>query len=391
MEISKTALWHEHYKACQNYKFVISQGGSSSGKTYNILDMLLYRMCTEKNLVITVTAPNFPHLRRGCIRDVNNIVFNDELYKKMIGEVNQFGCKCSMTNSIMEFATFPSVEVSKGSKRDILYVDECTGLPYEIFWELAIRSKQNVIVSYNPTARFYIHDQFEGRSDARFIYSTHKANKFIPQSIHDELDSLEFKDPWRWHVYCLGECGRTDGLIYENWTQCETLPDVYQWRVFGLDFGFVNSYTTLIEVRYVNGELYVKEHIYQRNLTNQEIAKKISDLGFKGEFIICDSAELKSIEELKRAGIINAKAANKGPGSVIAGIDLLKSMKINIHIDSEHIKTDMLNYKWKEDDLGHFSNTPDKDHYDPHTLDALRYAVYYKFVKPKTNTYIGGY
>lgn len=389
--IKKPALWYEHYKACQEYKFVISQGGSSSGKTYNILDMLLYRMCTEKNLVITVTSPNFPHLRRGPIRDVTTIVYNDELYRNLIGEVNQNGCKCETTNSVMEFATFPSVEVSKGSKRDILYVDECTGVPYEVFWELAIRSKKNVIVSYNPSARFYIHDKFEGRSDAKWIFSTHKANKFIPDSIHEELDSLQFKDPWRWHVYCLGECGKTEGCVYENWIQNEEWPETYQWRVFGLDFGFVNSYTALVEIRYVNGELYLKEWLYQRNLTNQEIAKKITDLGFDGEFVICDSAELKSIEELKRAKIVNAKPAQKGPGSVIAGIDLLKSMKLNIQPESEHIKSDLLNYKWKEDNLGHFSNTPDKEKYDPHTLDAVRYAVYYKFVKPKNISNVGGW
>lgn len=367
------------------------KGGSSSGKTYNILDALLYRMCTEKNLVITVTSPNFPHLRRGPIRDVNTIVYNDELYRKMIGVVNQFGCKCAQTNSIMEFATFPSVEVSKGSKRDILYVDECTGVPWEIFFELSIRSKKNVIVSYNPSQRFYIHDKFEGRSDTKWIYSTHKANHFIPESIHEELEALKDKDPFRYRVYCLGETGVVDGLIYENWGQVEELPETYKWKVFGLDFGFANSYTTLVEARYVNGEIYTQEHIYQRNLTNQEIAEKIKKLGFKDELIVCDSAELKSIEELKRAGIINAKAANKGPGSVNAGIDLLKSMKLNVHINSDHIKTDLMNYMWKADDLGRFSNTPDKGHYDPHTLDALRYAIHYKFVKPKTNTFVGGW
>lgn len=381
--IDKPALWYENYISMNEHKMIVNQGGSSSGKSYNILDMLLYRMCTEKNLTITVTSPNYPHLRRGPIRDVRNIVFNSDLYHTMIGEVNQNGCKCAYTNSIMEFACFPSVEVAKGAKRDILYCDEVTGIPYEIFWELYIRTKRNILVSFNPTARFYIHDKFEGNPDAKWIYSTHKANHFIPQSIHDDLEKLKDTDPWRYHVYCLGECGITEGVIYKNWVQVESLPGTYSKRIFGLDFGFVNSFTTLVEIRYVDGELWVKEHIYKTGMTNQDIADEIKRLGFQNEVIIADSAELKSIEELRRAGIFQIKPAIKGPGSVSQGIDLVKSMKINVEAESVNIKRDLLNYKWKEDLLGRFTNIPDKEHYDPHCLDALRYGTQAMFVRTK--------
>lgn len=391
MEIKKPLLWYENYKIPDGIKYIINQGGSSSGKTWNIMDVLLYRMCTEKNLVITVTGPNFPALQRGAARDCSAIWNASEFYKKVITQPNQNGCKCEITGSVMEFATFYNVEVSKGSKRDILFINEATAVPYEIAWELMARTKKHVYIDFNPSNRYWAHEKFEGAKNAKWIFSTHKANHFIPESIHEELEALKDKDPERYKVYALGETGKTDGLIYQNWTQVEALPDDFKWRVFGLDFGFVNSFTSLIECRYVNGELYVKEHIYKTGMTNQDIAEQIKKLGFQNEIIICDSAELKSIEELKRNNIINAKPAIKGPGSVAQGISLLQSMKMNITQESIHTKVDLMNYRWQNDDLGHLSNTPDKSHYDPHTLDALRYAVSFKFAKPTNKSHIGGF
>lgn len=390
LEIKKSALWYETYQALNNTKYVIHQGGSSSGKTYNIVDCLMYICCTKQNVVITITGPNFPALMRGAVRDCMSIWGKDEFYKKMLSQPNQNGCRCPATNSVIEFATFYNVEVSKGSKRDYLFINECTAVPYEISWELMARTKQNVILDFNPTSRFWVHEKFEGRNDAKWIFSTHKANHFIPESIHRELEALKDTDPERYKVYCLGQCGKTDGLIYQNWVQCSELPETYSRRIFGLDFGFTNDPTTLIEIRYVNGELYAKEHIYKTGLTNQDIAKIIKDLGFAGETIICDSAEKKSVEELRRAGIINAKPCVKGPGSINQGIQLVKSMKLNITADSLNTKVELMNYRWATDLLGKFGTKPLDNHFD-HCLDALRYGVQYMFNKPKTNTFVGGW
>lgn len=388
-KIEKSRLWYEN-KEFGDKKYIINQGGSSSGKTYSIMDVLMFRIISEKNLVITVTGPNFPALMRGAVRDCMAIWSNDEIYKKLISQPNQNGCKCEATNSIIEFATFYNVEVSKGSKRDILFINEATAVPYEIAWELMARTKKQVYIDFNPTNRFWVHEKFEGSPNAKWIYSTHKANKWIPQTIHDELEALKDTDSERYKVYCLGQCGKTDGLIYQNWIQTDELPSVYSKRIFGLDFGYTNDPTTLIEIRYVNGELYVKEHIYKTGLTNPDLAKLIKDLGFASETIVCDSAEMKSIDELKRFGIFNAKAAIKGPGSINAGIDLVKSMKMNIHKDSLNTKVELLNYRWSTDALGKFGNKPLDNHFD-HCLDALRYGVTYMFTKPKNVSGIGGW
>lgn len=347
-------------------------------------------MCTEKGLVITVTGPNFPSLKRGPMRDIQSIWSNDPLYKKMVTQPNQNGCRCDATGSVLEFCVFYNIEVSKGAKRDILFINEVTAMPETIAFELFARTRKNVIVDFNPTNRFWIHERFEGdKKNTRWIFSTHKANRFLPESVHEEIESWKESNPERYKVYGLGMCGKTEGCIYTNWTQIDELPAEYKWRAFGCDLGFVSDPTALVEVRYVNGELYLKEHIYKTKMTNQDIALEIKRLGFQNELIVIDSAEMKSIEELRRAGILNATPARKGPGSVLQGISLVQSMKLNVTQDSHNIKTELMNYKWKTDALGHDTNVPE-DKFN-HANDALRYIVSYKFERPKTRSTLGSY
>lgn len=389
LEIKKSALWEANRKAMTEAKYICNQGGTASGKTFAIMDLLMFICCTEKNKTITVTAPNWPCLQRGAVRDAQTIWNSDDMYKKMLSEPTQNGMKCSTTGSIIEFGVFYNTMVARGAKRDYLFINEANAFDYSVAWELFARTRKNVFLDWNPNARCWIHEKFESDENAKWIYSTHKANHWLPQSMHDEIESLREKDPERYLVYGLGCVGRTEGCVYENWSQVSELPDECKWVAFGLDFGFTQDPTTLIEVRYSDGQLWVKEHIYNTGMTNQDIADKIKELGFKGEFIICDSAEKKSIEELRRFGIMNARAAVKGPGSINAGIDIVKSMKLNVHRDSNNIKSELLNYKWDTDTLGHFSNKPiDKFN---HALDALRYCVMWKFTKPKANTFVGGW
>lgn len=354
------------------------------------MDVLLYRIVTERNLSVTVTTNNYPHLTRGPIKDCKDIWANDPLYRKMVSAPNQLGCKCAATNSYIEFACFPTVESAKGPKREVLYIDESTSIPWEIAFELIARTKKTVYFAWNPSSRHWVNEKYEGMPNAKWIYSTHRNNHFIPQSIHDELEGLKSTDPYRYRVYCLGCTGQIDGLVYTNWTQIDNaLPADYKWRVFGLDFGFTNDPTALLEIRYVNGELYLKEHIYKTKMTNQDISDEIKRLGFQHELIVADSSEMKSIEEIKRSDILNVVPIRKSPGSILAGISLVQSLKLNVTQDSHNMKTELMNYKWKTDALGHDTNVPiDKFN---HLCDCLRYAVSYKFERPKTRSTLGSY
>lgn len=341
--------------------------------------MLLFILCTEKNRVISVTAAHYTELRRGPVRDAINIINNDPYYKERIPKITQNGCYCPSTNSTLEFVAFPNAETAKGGKRDYLFVNEATGLDYEVFFELQMRTKIRTWVDFNPSSRFWCHKYFLDNPVAEWIYSTHWANKYLPDKIHRELENLVNIDENKYNVYCLGKCGKTEDLVYQNWSLTLDLPEDYKWRIFGLDFGFSNDPTAIVEVRFSEGKFFLKEWLYEKGFTNFDIAKFLKENKLDKQEIICDSAEMKSIEELKRLGIYLAKPAKKGPGSINTGIDLLKSYKMLVTRDSENLQTELLHYSYKKDNSGQLTNCP-IDRYN-HLLDCTRYCISYKMPK----------
>lgn len=321
--------------------------------------MLLFRLISEPNRIISVVANHYTELRRGPVRDAMNIINSNELYKTYIPKITQNGCYCPSTNSIMEFVAFPTSETAKSGKRDYLFINEATGIDYEIFSELQMRTKIRTWIDFNPTSQFWAHKYYLNNPDAEWIYSTHKANNFIPEKIHQEIENLKITNPEKYEVYGLGKCGKTEGLILQNWSLCEVLPEDFKWEVLGLDFGFTSDPTAITHIRYSDGQLWVKEVCYQRNMLNKDIADLIKKLGLQNLELICDSAEPKSIEELKRQGLYRARGAVKGKDSILSGLDTLKSLHINITRDSENLQNEFFKYKWKKDNLGNWTNTPE--------------------------------
>ena len=356
---------------------VCNSGGSSSGKTYCVLQVLMLIMCTEPNRVISVVAAHYPNIVRGVYRDASSIWSSTPFFKAMIPDgITRNGCRCPATGSAMEFVAFASAEMARGGKRDYLMLDEANTIPYEIFIELQMRTKVRTWLTWNPTSTFYANTLYENNPKAEWIFSTHKANRFLPQKVHDELEGLKNTNPEKYRVYCLGKRGKVEGLVYTDWSLTDELPESFRWQCVGLDFGFTNDPTAIVLVRYVNGQLWVKEVCYQRNLTNPDIAEILKSNGLDGLEVVCDSAEQKSIEELRRNGILYARGAVKGPGSINSGVDLVRSLHINVTRDSSDMQDELMHYSWKKDSLGHFTNTPE-DRYN-HLSDALRYCVMYK-------------
>lgn len=372
--IEKTYLWQRNYSS--KAEIVINQGGSASGKTYAILDMLLFRLITETNIVISVVASNYPCLYRDAVRQTISIWANSDLYKQYIPKVTRYGATCSKTNSVLEFVAFPTVESAKGSKRDYLFCDEITNIPEPIFFELQMRTRIRTWVAFNPTARFWCHNLYEDNPSAEWIFSTHKANKYLPEKMHNDIERLKETNPERYRVYGLGCCGKVDGLCITDWGLVNGLPTDYKWKLYGLDWGFATDPTAITEMRYADGQLHIKEWLYQKGMTNFDIAEFIKANKLTDADIICDSAEPKSIEELRRLGIYNAKPSIKGPDSIKYGIDLLQSYHLCITRDSINLQDELLHYSYQQDKLGNFTAKP----IDAwcHCIDNLRYQLAYK-------------
>lgn len=374
--IVKTDLFWENYNSKKRIR--VNQGSTSSGKTWAILDCLLTYACSNKNLVITVVAESVPNLKKGALRDCKSIISSSEWYQQYFTRYNEtdriFYCT---TGSIIEFLPALDEQSAKAGKRNILFVNEANGINYDIYWQLAIRTidtpnfESIIFLDYNPSNEFWVHEKIIGQPDADLIISDHRCNKFLSDEQHARIEGIE--DPELWKVYARGRTGRIEGLVYNNWDIVDDTPENYKKRWVGMDFGFTNDPTSIIDVRLSDGELWIDEICYRTGMTNTDIAKHLKQNNIDRSIsIIADSADPKSIQEIYNMGF-NIEGAKKGPDSINYGIDILKRYKLHITKNSVNVKKELLSYKWAEDKLGSLTGKPVD--WNNHALDAIRYVA----------------
>lgn len=372
----------------QGDKTLVHSGGTSSGKTYSIVQAILTLCCFEK-LVCTITGQDRPNLIVGPYRDAQEIIENDPFISEMITNWNKARMTYEFSNgSILEFDSRGDQQDAKQGKRDILFANEANGIPYDVFEEMNMRTSKLSIIDFNPTAMFWAHERLLPDPATVWVNTTFRDNPFIQASVRDKILSYEptpenikrnTANEYRWKVYGLGEVGRLEGLVFPDWSLADEYPEEYKWRVFGLDFGFTVDPTSLIEIRYAHGNLYWRQHIYETHMTNPDIANRIKGLGITDE-IIADSAEPKSIQELKNAGIYVSPAV-KGADSINQGIDAIKRYKSYIDPSSRDLIEEFSSYTWKKDRDGKAVNKPiDKFN---HGIDAGRYALSHRLLVPE--------
>lgn len=381
-----TNVFTKNIEAYSNgYRYIINQGGTSSSKTYSILQLLILIAMKKNNLLISIVAESFPHLKRGALRDFIKILEQEGVYSEDMH--NKSSNSFVLGNSTIEFFSADESSKLRGARRDILYINECNNIDKRAFDELSVRTKYNTFLDFNPVSEFWAHELVQQKKDnVAFIKSTYKDNQHLDKNIIDEIESRRHTDPYWWQVFGEGEIGVLDGVIFNNWRVVDEVPQSPK-KVIGLDFGYTNDPTAIIEITYSDGEIYLHEVVFQTQLTNQMIAKMIlQDETLKTNIIVCDSAEPKSIDELRLAGV-RSIPADKGADSVRSGIDLMKQYKINITKSSVNLIKEFRNYRWKQDKDGKSMNVP-IDIYN-HGIDATRYGITYllgsqnKFIKPK--------
>lgn len=362
---------------------IVHQGGSSSGKTYAIMQHLLLQAASESNLVITVVGQDIPNLKVGAYRDGKNILNSSDFLKQELIFINKSDRVIEFNNgSIIEFNSYKDEQDAKSGKRTHAFFNEANGIPHGIFEQINMRTSEQTLIDFNPTTRFWAHNRLFGRKDVEWITSTFRDNSFINKNVKEKI--LSYKptkkniekgtaNEYRWKVYGLGEIGKLEGLVFPNVKTVEKFPEDYKYKIFGLDFGFTNDPTALIEIRKAHGQLYFRELIYKTGLTNQDICRILEDIDFdKTQEIIADSAEPKSIEELTRAGFFITPSV-KGKDSINYGINLLKKYKKNVFFRSKGLIEEFESYSWKKNRTGERVNRP-VDKFN-HGIDAIRYAV----------------
>ena len=343
-------------------------GGTRSGKTYSTLQVLaLIANKSREPLIISVVTQTFPQLRQGAMRD----------WEKVLAELpiryteNKSTHTWEIGRSKVEFFSADQYEKVLGAQRDILFVNECNRLGYEVVRQMMVRTSGKKFFDYNPVASFWMNEEILQRPGVAEIHSTYKDNAHLSQMQIAEIESHKKDENW-WRVYGLGLEGRLEGLVFPDWTLVDEMPEGCRVR-YGLDFGF-NDPTALIKTGVLGDDLYLEEMLYQRGMITAEIGAKMANMGItrRADKILGDSAAAEQIETLFRDGW-NIHPSRKGSGSIMAGIDLIKRHNIKVVKSSSNLINELYNYTWEKDKNDRLLNTP-IDAYC-HLLDAARYAV----------------
>lgn len=345
------------------------QGGTSAGKTIATLLYLIALAQTDKEKTLTsVVSESIPHLKRGALRDFKNILqahhYWDDKRWNATDSIYTFE-----TGSQIEFFSTDNGDKLRGGRRDRCFMNEANNCTLDAFDQLEVRTKEFIILDWNPTNEFWWYTDVQNqRDDVDFIILTYKDNEGLSQEIIDSIESRKNRTQW-WKVYGLGQLGEVEGKIYTGWIQIDEIPHEARHIGRGLDFGYSNDPTAVTDIYYYNGGYILDELVYRKGMSNSEIATALKE----GDIItVADSAEPKSIDEIKSYGI-TIVGADKGKDSINHGIQIVQDQKISVTKRSHNIWREYMNYLWDRDKQGIILNKPQAG-FD-HALDGIRYFL----------------
>jgi len=352
---------------------LIVYGGAGSGKSYQVADKIVYRCITESNLNILVIRKTYPSLKNTCMKlikerfkiaNVNYSVNNQSHIANCGRNCTIYYLSCNDEKSVDKIQSMTDI--------DIIWIEEATDIRESDYLKIKDRMRggnqnayKQLIMTFNPVSKFnWIYKRFfnENKENVKKLHYTVMDNPFLVEGDPDyikELKDYEETDPNHYKIYFLGEWGELNGTIYRNW-HIDKVPEVYDDIIYGLDFGFSESYTALVKIYRVGETYYLQQLIYERGLITADLIKKMNYLGIsKTSEIYADGARPESIEEIKRAHY-NIFRADKNSATVLEQIDYIKSLDITIDENSEDIITEQKSYIWKVNSSGESLNEPIK-------------------------------
>jgi phage terminase large subunit len=363
--------------------FVI-RGGQGASKTISILELLIQSLLSSTKEV-SVLSSELAKMKRTVIRDYKKICKDWGVIKNE-SDFNKSESKHEYENdSYLDFLGADVNDVGKGFRRDIVYINEADKMDIDTAVQFISRAKLTII-DYNPDSLFWGDDYINQNN---FITLTFEDNEYLSQS---EVDSildyklkgfynsnlpfeLLFKDEniknsyWsnKWRVYGLGMVGSLDGVVFDNWKQIDYIPDEARLIGYGLDFGYTNDPTSIIEVYKYNDVRILNEICYNKGLSNSQISKYITTK----LPCYCDSAEPKSIDELKSYGI-KAIGVTKGNDSINFGIQVIQENNYLVTKQSTNLINELQKYTWDKDKKTGLKLNKPIDNFN-HAIDAFRY------------------
>lgn len=363
--------------------FVI-RGGQGASKTISLLELIIQSLLSSEKEA-SVLSSELSKMKRTVVRDYKKICKDWGVFKSE-QDFNKAESKHEYPNgSYIDFLGADVSDVGKGFRRDILYINEADKMDIETAVQFISRAGLTII-DYNPDSLFWGDDYI---NEKNFITLTFEDNEYLSESelksildykikgfINPDLPfDLLFKEEnikskyWanKWKVYGLGMVGSLDGVVYNNWAEIDKIPEEARLLGYGLDFGYTNDPTAIIEVYKWNDKRILNEICYSRGLSNKKIAEKITT----SLPCYCDSAEPKSIDELK-LNKVNAIAVTKGSDSINYGIEIVQNQSYLVTSSSKNLIDEFQKYTWAKDKKTNEALNKPIDKYN-HAMDALRY------------------
>ena len=392
LEIPATRNYFELKKAqANNARFVALEGSSGSGKTFSVISWLIEQMLQDP-----VTVTTFRHDRATCqdsvLADFKRLMIEYyQLWDDKAWNGSEYSYKFA-NGSVYQFRGANSPEKLHGPRRHIAHLNEVMEISYDAYVQIAARTSGMIIADWNPSlSQHWIFDKVLTREDVVYVHSTYKDNHMLPDMARIEIEKLEptednYKngtaDPWAWSVYGLGKRGRREGVVFPMWETVDQWPEPHncQRYGFGLDYGYANDPTALVECCIFQDELWMREWLYEKNLVAQanplssdmdSIEGHLRLLGVSQQHRIhADSARPEINAALKKSGykVIPVK---KTKNSILSGIDRMRTQPIRVYKTSQNLQMELQNYIWAKNGRGETLAKP-IDKYN-HLIDAARY------------------
>lgn len=391
LNIHKNIFLPAYYDDLRDYgkRFLVLYGGAGSGKSHYAAQKLVFKALTDKRKILV-------------LRKINKTTKNST-FQMLLDTLSQFQilnyCRINRTDftiTLPNGSVFLCMGLDDSEKIKSItgltdaWLEEATEFTLDDFSQINLRIRapgvenQQIILSFNPVSKanwcylqFFAEnvDYDEFRQDVKIIHTSYLDNRFLPEEYVKALLQMKNTNEPYYKIYALGEFGSLDKLVYNNWQILDFDKDKIKGQMAcGLDFGYTNDPTAFVASIVTEDRIYVFKEWGGTGFLNDQIARAIQTIGFGKSVIMADSAEQKSIDEIKRLGVQRIKPCVKGKGSILQGIQKLQQYEIIVHPDCENVIEELNNYSWKKDkNTNEYINEP-LDMYN-HYLDALRYSM----------------
>lgn len=372
----------------------INQGGTSSGKTYSILEVIFARLLEKKRLA-TVIGQDIPNLKRGALRDLTDRILPANSWMTTAIKKYNAGERIFYfrNGSVLEFVSYEDEQDAKNGKRDIAFFNEANGVTWGIYSQVAMRTSEEIFIDYNPNAEFWVHEHLIGKPETEVFYSNFTHNQYCPPEIQQYLRELRNRDRQAWRVYGCGMTGAILDLCFPRVTVVPEMPKSLSKIGYGMDFGYRNSPSTLIRCGLANGnEIYLDEIFYTVGMNPDEMAKEMRAAGVRrGVQVWADPADFRAVEYLRKE--FTLPEFTKKADSVRFGISLLNQYELFITERSVNLLKEQKQYRFKRVTRGEKEGQLDEvpiDAYN-HAWDAVRYWAINTLENPRSRRVAPGW